>query len=362
MDGRRGGGYPPRMIDPKLVAAGVSPPETATHWQISRASHGERRDTLRRPEYLAWGEEGAIKVQEWPIADCTRETIVSRWGDGRYRLHCYEVDPETGKRTSRGKYVFETVPSAPKPAHEAVNPNDPVAMGRMLFEMQREAEERADARNARQLEQLANLAGLRPNMQVNPDVSAPAVAALPPELVRELEELRTERAVRRALDEARAEHRAEIDRLERRMREFEEDRRGGGDAEPFGGDRSFLMSVLNFAASNPKAFGELAGAAGPLLAPILAPLVAKLLGGAPSPQLPQGAPAADQAPQVGPVAPAPVAPVVGSPYGPPQVIRRPARPRVVDVSRETPHTNGTPSDVWQPIVVAPEAPEKPAES
>ena len=96
----------------------------ATHWRCRRLDEeGGRKGTS-----LFWGEGDGVEVSEWPIKTCTAETIIERWGPGRYVVDYMHIDA-SGRRRPRGtSRVLHVTARTPKTAQPPVQMQAPTGI------------------------------------------------------------------------------------------------------------------------------------------------------------------------------------------------------------------------------------------
>ncbi len=124
-------------VTPMNVDSAIGTPnERVTHWGISRVTGYKRNEKNKRtPLYdrMTHPRGDGVRINEWPLEECTLENIRERWGAGEYRTHWFILDPEAAevsdRRASGGNgYLFTLDPEEEQddtPTTAAVNVTPP---------------------------------------------------------------------------------------------------------------------------------------------------------------------------------------------------------------------------------------------
>lgn len=250
-----------------------APNDRVTHWGISRIMGYKRSATGKRsPVYereTAPRGDG-VRINEWPIEECTLETVREKWGTGEFRCHWFILDPEhedpKQRRIGAGNGLIfeldevgeiatsETVeavhgPAAPPPF---LQQPDPMSSGlqfteRFLGMIDRRTEKELEVLRARGVGDHSQSGG-------NADILA--------HIARLEAKMEADRIQREIEDRHRAElaqKDKEIDDLKRAKEKAEEDAAKGGDGPAFDPELSMwdqlpavaINGVLGLAKTNP---------------------------------------------------------------------------------------------------------------
>lgn len=254
------------QVDPALG----TPKDDVTHWAISRITGWRRNPTNKRVpiyERLSHPRPDGAHLGEWPLADCTLETIRDRWGHGEFRVHWLindeeAADPSDRRRSAGNGNIFKLDEIAgdvveedpPTAAPVQVQPPSDGVTSQLDFAMRMMA--MAEEKAHRTLQAILNASGHNRG-----DGGANA------EVLAKLAEMTARLDAEKAQREVDERHRAELAKKDEEIRELkrakekaEEDADKAGDAPAFDPDVSIweqlpvvaINGVMGLAKTHPE--------------------------------------------------------------------------------------------------------------